>query len=96
MKKEAFDHQLADECARAFSASTGLGCTVSDTSGKILFEHGPGCGSCGLCRAAGLPAENCIRAHHYGMVEAERFGGKYIYFCPFGLTCFVSPIIGEE
>ena len=39
MKKEAFDHQLADECARAFSASTGLGCTVSDTSGKILFEQ---------------------------------------------------------
>ena len=30
------------------------------------------------------------------MIEAERFGGKYIYFCPFGLTCFVSPIIGEE
>ena len=96
MKTEAFDHQLADECARSFSASTGLGCTVSDISGKILFEHGPGCGSCGLCRAAGLPAENCIQAHHYGMIEAERFGGKYIYFCPFGLTCFVSPIIGEE
>ncbi|HJA91781.1 MAG TPA: AraC family transcriptional regulator [Candidatus Eisenbergiella merdipullorum] len=96
MKKESFDHRLADECARAFSTSTGLGCTVSDTSGKILFEHGPGCGSCGLCRAAGLPTENCIRAHHYGMIEAERFGGKYIYFCPFGLTCFVSPIIGEE
>lgn len=96
MKTEAFDHQLADECARSFSASTGLGCTVSDISGKILFEHGPGCGSCGLCQAAGLPAENCIQAHHYGMIEAERFGGKYIYFCPFGLTCFVSPIIGEE
>lgn len=29
------------------------------------------------------------------MTEAERFGGKYIYFCPLGLTCFVSPIIGE-
>lgn len=29
------------------------------------------------------------------MTEAERFGGKYIYFCPMGLTCFVSPIVGE-
>ena len=29
------------------------------------------------------------------MTEAERFGGKYIYFCPMGLTCFVSPILGE-
>ena len=60
-----------------------------------MFEYGYGCHSCGLCRAAGLPDENCIRAHNYGMMEAERFGGKYIYFCPLGLTCFVSPIIGE-
>lgn len=96
MKKEDFNHQLANECARAFSISTGLGCTVSDTSGNILYEHGFGCGGCNLCQTAGLPTENCIRAHHYGMIEAERFGGKYIYFCPFGLTCFVSPIIGEK
>lgn len=95
MTQEKFDYQLADECSRAFCASTGLGCTVSDTEGRLLFEHGYGCHSCGLCRAAGLPDENCIRAHNYGMMEAERFGGKYIYFCPLGLTCFVSPIIGE-
>ena len=92
MTQEKFDYQLADECSRAFCASTGLGCTVSDTEGRLLFEHGYGCHSCGLCRAAGLPDENCIRAHNYGMMEAERFGGKYIYFCPLGLTCFVSPI----
>lgn len=95
MTQEKFDYQLADECSRAFCASTGLGCTVSDTEGRLLFEHGYGCHSCGLCHAAGLPDENCIRAHNYGMMEAERFGGKYIYFCPLGLTCFVSPIIGE-
>ena len=95
MTQEKLDYQLADECSRAFCASTGLGCTVSDTEGRLLFEHGYGCHSCGLCRAAGLPDENCIRAHNYGMMEAERFGGKYIYFCPLGLTCFVSPIIGE-
>ena len=95
MTQEKFDYQLADECSRAFCASTGLGCTVSDTEGRLLFEYGYGCHSCGLCRAAGLPDENCIRAHNYGMMEAERFGGKYIYFCPLGLTCFVSPIIGE-
>lgn len=95
MKEQPFDYNLANECARSYSASTGLGCTVSDTSGTILFEHGHGCGSCRLCEAAGLPKEGCIQAHNYGMTEAERFGGKYIYFCPLGLTCFVSPIIGE-
>ncbi len=95
MEKQPFDYNLANECARAYSASTGLGCTVSDTSGTILFEHGYGCGSCRLCEAAHLSMDSCIQAHNYGMTEAERFGGKYIYFCPLGLTCFVSPIIGE-
>lgn len=95
MYSQPFDYNLANECARSYSVSTGLGCTVSDTSGTVLFEHGYGCGSCALCDAAGLSRENCIRAHNYGMTEAERFGGKYIYFCPLGLTCFVSPIIGD-
>lgn len=96
MAKYKFDYKLAEECARAFSVSTGLGCTVSGTDGTVLYEHGYGLSCCRLCSAAGLSPESCNRAHIYGMTEAERFGGKYIYFCPLGLTCFVSPIIGEE
>lgn len=92
---DAFDLKLAVECAEAFSVSTGLGCTVSDTVGAILHETGYGCASCRLCDAAGLDRSGCVRAHAYGMTEAERFGGKYIYFCPMGLTCFVSPIMGR-
>ena len=88
-------NKLAEECAAAFSISTGLGCTVSDVQGTILFEQGYGCGTCGLCQAAGRSNENCINSHHYGMMEAERFGGKYIYFCPLGLTCFESPTLEE-
>lgn len=95
MKEYSFDLNLARECSRAFSASTGLGCTVSDKQGNLICEHGFGCASCDLCQAAHLPKENCNQAHIYGMTEAERFGGRYIYFCPMGLTCFVSPIIGE-
>ena len=91
-----FDLKLATECAAAFAASTDLGCVVSDTAGKVLFEAGYGCASCGMCLAAGQKKENCVRSHIYGMTEAERFGGKYIYFCPLGLTCFVSPILGSE
>jgi AraC-like DNA-binding protein/ligand-binding sensor protein len=91
-----FDMRLAEECALAYSDSSGLGCTVSDIGGKVLFEAGYGCAGCGICGAAGLPEESCIKSHAYGMTEAERFGGKYIYFCPMGLTCFVSPIMGQE
>ena len=95
MGSEQFDRKLAMECARAFSASTGLGCILSDARGQVFAEYGHGCQSCRLCEAARLPRERCVQAQIYGMSEAQRFGGRYIYFCPMGLTCFVSPIVGE-
>ncbi|MBD5459744.1 MAG: helix-turn-helix domain-containing protein [Lachnospiraceae bacterium] len=90
-----FDLELAKTCSQAFSASTGIGCTVSDAQGVTLCEHGYGCASCELCGIAGKSRDKCINAHNYGMTAASRFGGRYIYFCPMGLTCFVSPIIGD-
>lgn len=96
MREEAFDRKLAEECARAFSLSTGLGCTLSDREGAVFADYGYSCEQCRLCEVTGGTRVGCIRAHIYGMTEAERFGGKYIYFCPKGLTCFVSPILSED
>ncbi len=93
--KLSFDLTLAKECAVAFAGSTGIGCVVSDTNGNQLAEYGYGCDSCGVCHAAGREKSRCVQAQNYGMMEAERFGGKYIYYCPAGLTCFVSPILGD-
>lgn len=93
--EKSFDLTLARECAAAFAASTGLGCIVSDKRGETLAEYGYGCSACRICRLAGRPASQCVRAQNYSMAEAERFGGRYIYYCPMGLTCFVSPILGE-
>lgn len=95
-EKRAFDLRLAQECARAFSVACDVGCVVSDTVGNVIYECGYGCASCGICNAAGRRREDCVQSQIYGMTEAERFGGKYIYFCPMGLTCFVSPILGSE
>ncbi len=89
---EAFDIELASECVTAFSKATGLGCTLSRVSGEILHEAGFGLSQCRLC--ACRAKTECVQAHAYGMDSAERFGGKYIYFCPMGLTFFVSPIEG--
>lgn len=94
--KDVFDLKLAKECAEAFSQACGVGCIVSDADGKVLYESGCGYASCGICKAAGRRPEDCVQAHIYGMTEAARFGGKYIYFCPMGLTCFVSPILGNS
>lgn len=94
--REPFDLKLAKECARAFSASCGVGCVVSDAAGVVHYEAGHGCASCQICRAAEQTPDRCAQSHLYGMSESARFGGKYIYFCPMGLTCFTSPILGED
>ncbi len=88
--------KLAKECAEAFCDAGGIGCAVTDTSGRVLAENGYGLASCEICAAANIKKEQCRQTHIYGMSQAERFGGKYIYFCHMGLACFVSPIFGQE
>ena len=95
-QEQTFDIELAKNCAKAFSASTGLGVNVSTAEGEAICEFGYGTVNCRICEQAGQDKEHCRRAHDYALKEAERFGGKYIYFCPLGLTCFVTPIAGTE
>ncbi|RPF48735.1 helix-turn-helix protein [Hydrogenoanaerobacterium saccharovorans] len=94
-----FDLALAKECADAFSLSTGIGCTVSDLNGNVLHSIGYSCSCCEVCSIINEKKDaelKCKDALLYGMMQAERFGGKYIYYCPMGLTCFVSPIMSEN
>ena len=95
MEYEDLNEEMAQQCTRAFSESTGLGCMYSDKNGAILCKCGYSCEHCTLCEVSGVERQRCVEAHIYSMNEAERFGGKYIYYCPMGLTCFVSPIVGE-
>ena len=96
MKQEDFNLTLAKECAGSFAGATELGCIVSDKSGRLLADYGYSCANCRICHLAQQSYTQCIDAQNYSMAEAERFGGKYIYYCPMGLTCFVSPIVGES
>jgi AraC-like DNA-binding protein/ligand-binding sensor protein len=89
-----FDLKLAIECSNAYSESTGLGCAVMSADGELLHEVGYNCSSCAICSEVKIDKTNCVDIHAYGTSEAERFGGKYIYFCPMGLNYFVSPIVG--
>lgn len=95
--REEFDVVLSKDCARAFSTSTGLGSVVSLADGAPLAAFGCyHCENCRICALAGKQRTLCVQSHIYGMNEAERFGGKYVYFCPMGLTCFTSPIVGTD
>ena len=91
-----FDAVLARELAQAFSASTGLGCMVKITgSSEPLCDYGYTCARCALRRVFDCDERSCEMTHLYGLEQARRFGGRYIYFGKHGLTFFVSPIIGE-
>lgn len=95
----SFNLALATECADAFASATGLGCTVSDLAGNVLHSTGYSCYACKICVLSKKSSDEklaCRDAHLYGMMQAERFGGKYIYYCPMGLTCFVSPIMSRN
>lgn len=91
-----FDRRLAIECADALAHTSSLGCMISSTDGKAIHSTGFSCANCQMCSAIGIAPDSCLAAQGYATISAERFGGKYEYFCPGGLTCFTTPIFGES
>ncbi len=83
---------LLKECVRSFHQVTGLGCLVSSPDGESVFEAGYCVNACRLCKMLGVGGELCAISRSRAWREAERFGGKYIYNCPKGLTCIATPI----
>lgn len=92
-----FDLYKAKKSAEAYSRSVGVECRVLDKAGRTEFNALSN-GECVFCREInkldGLP-QSCKNAHLYGSYQAERFGGRYIFFCPLGLIHWTSPIIHE-
>lgn len=94
-----FNMKLATECAQSFSVSTNLGCAISDLNGDTLLNCGYSCSQCQMSEFVKSHSPkncDCSNTHMYGMMQAERFGGKYIYFCPAGYNFIVSPILDEN
>lgn len=94
-----FDLKLAGECIEAFSISTGLMVSIDNFDGASLAKCGKGCSDCTvrvLYEITKKKSAGCNDAHLYGMLQAQRFGGKYIYFCPSGFNFIISPIMTEE
>lgn len=99
MRKKAntsFDYATAKEMVDSFAYTSGVHCRLFDENGVLLYEQGDIAGSCAFCRKLAEitgKAEDCDRIHRHGAREADRFGGRYIYFCPSGLAYFSSPIV---
>ncbi|MCL2093536.1 MAG: AraC family transcriptional regulator [Treponema sp.] len=81
------------------SLMANLGITILDTTGQTLFEssvHGEV--SSFLKELHGLLdcEESCRISFLYGSYQARRFGGRYIFFAPSGLTYCAVPLLDEK
>lgn len=74
--------------------------TQSDVHAEKLFRNSsdgqPSC--CTFCSAVEKSCgivNTCLETHKYAAYQAERFGGKYLYFCRMSLLHWASPIIED-
>ncbi len=90
----AFDLSIAREMVDAFVYSTGVGCLLIDANGEELYRLETEERPCArLSEVTGR--QICQKMHLQSVHDSERFGGRYIYFCPMGMGWFASPIILE-
>jgi two-component system, response regulator YesN len=99
-----YDMERLFRAADDYERSTGVPCMVVSAMGETLHVADSERGRHTVCEIAGnifrarIPegsseADACTNSHLYGSYQAERFGGKYVYFCPMGLTHWASPVL---
>lgn len=90
-----FNLENAKKCVDAYSMSTNVRTIIIDSNGETIYEscvNSKLCKVCKIIESAGNSSQSCAKAHLYGSYQAERFGGKYVFFCPMGFTHWASPI----
>lgn len=88
--------EKAVHCAKTFSLSTGVNSVVIQMKNQAEDGQSPcSCGFCGYMQKVTGATLQCQKLHNNAAVQAERFGGKYIYFCPLGFVHFISPLIHD-
>jgi len=86
---------LIATAAAHFQEATGVTCVVTGVDGRSLAGEveRPGCNFCRVTVQLGLKAQQeCSSVHRYGAYQAERFGGRYVYFCPSSMTHWAVPV----
>lgn len=84
------------EIARIYSESTGIDTRLVDEAGKTISLS---CSTeaCRMCAVAnGRTDGKCEKTHLYGSIQADRFGGKYVFFCHLGFVHWVTPYYKDD
>lgn len=88
-----FELKTASEMAESYSIAFGIRCRVLSHKGAELYSCGGSSDECRYLRSLPGTPPSCQNIHLRGLLQAERFGGRYIYSCESGLTFFCSPIL---
>lgn len=90
-----FDLEKTIKVLQHYSSSTGMPAVLIDYSGVTLYQVNQNhdfCRKCKELRKINNQNIDCNSIHLYGSYQAERFGGKYVFFCPMGMIHWASPI----
>ena len=82
-----------DEQIRHFSVATGVDCCCLSRDEEQFSDD-----CCKFCKTLhGITGQslNCRNALLEGAYQAERFDGRYLFYCPMGLVHFASPIFAD-
>ncbi len=87
----------AIKAAEDYQNATGIKCIVISATGEKVDSPKkiPLCTYCSNDKNKDNEESKCNDTHLYGLYQAERFGGKYIYFCSLSLMHWVSPILSD-
>jgi two-component system, response regulator YesN len=87
----------AIKAAEAYQNATGIKCILISATGERVgtLKNIPLCTYCSNIKKGSEKESKCSDTHLYGLYQAERFGGKYIYFCSLSLMHWVSPILKD-
>jgi YesN/AraC family two-component response regulator len=81
---------------RHFSELLEIGCKIVDIPDGVPSTLIPEDEMRNFCAHCRFEKKNELATHLYGCHEAHRWNGKYIYYCPIGLTFIAASISGES
>ncbi len=93
--EKAVNWDRAIKNLKVYSQTTGVESFIIDSTGKFIFNYGKNPDLCSICQKIQSTENNpskCSSVHLYGSYQAERFGGKYVFFCPMGFVHWASPL----
>lgn len=93
------NQEKAIKILKAYSQSTGVESFIIDSKGTCIYNYCSNPGLCSLCKKLQETRDRtakCSSVHLYGSYQAERFGGKYVFFCPMGFVHWASPITANN